>query len=271
MYIPFNPECKESLERYLNEISEIPFISEDKERELAKEISYGSIEARNQLVKSHLKLVVSKAGSYSGKGVSLADLICEGNIGLFFAAEEFNPNKGKFSTYAEYWVKRAMSDALSSRTGVTHAEDSRDRFEVYKDNLKTRLNNRYRTNERTIEPFEWLGEVLSLDEPIGDDDSLSISDFLADTTNNPEDLVISDALNKGIKDDINKVMRDLNEKERAYITLYFGLDGNKAMTIEEISEAYKEPVRKVDRTIKSTLRNLRINEKVKVLKSYMTE
>lgn len=267
----YKPECSESLDRYMQEISPIPFVSEEEEKELASKIKNGSIEARNELIKAHLKLVASRAEKFSGRGVPLADLICEGNIGLLFAAEEFDPSKGRFSTIAEYWIKRSMNDAVNAKSGITHIEGSPDRFEIYKDKLKSRLSSRYRKRETPIEPFAWLNEVLSLDEPLGEDESAKMSDFLADPNQNPEDLVIAQSLEKGMREDLGKIISTLPEISKVYITLYFGLDGHDPMTIDEIAEAYKEPVRKVDRVIKNTLRTLRTNEKVRELKSFMAE
>ena len=267
----YSPECSESLDRYMYEISSIPFLSEEEEKDLFAKMQKGSIEARNDLVRAHLKLVTAKAAKLSGRGVPIADLICEGNIGLLFAAEEFDPDKGRFSTIAEYWIKRAMTDAVNSRSGLTHTEGSPDRFEVYKEKLKSRLSNRYRKKEATIDPFAWINEVLSLDEPLGEDESAKMSDFLADTSQNPEDILIAESLEKGMRSDIYEILSTLPELSKVYLTLYFGLDGNKAMTIDEIADAYKQPVRKVDRVIKTTLRTLRTNEKVRALKSYLSE
>ena len=263
----YKPECSESLDRYMYEISSIPFLSEEEEKELASKIKSGSIEARNELIKAHLKLVASRAEKYSGRGVPLADLICEGNIGLLFAAEEFDPSRGRFSTIAEYWIRRAMNDAVNAKSGITHSEGRPDRFEVYKDKLRSRLSSRYRKRDTPIEPFAWLNEVLSLDEPLDDTSESSILDFLADESQNPEDIVIAKSIEENLKD----VLSGLSEIERVYVINYFGLEGHKPMTIEEIADAYKMPVGKVNRTIKNTLRKLRTNERIKALKSFISE
>ena len=263
----YKAECSESLDRYMYEISSIAFLSEDEEKGLASKIKNGSIEARNDLIKAHLKLVTSRAEKYSGRGVPLADLICEGNIGLLFAAEEFDPSKGRFSTIAEYWIKRSIIDAVNAKSGITHTEGSPDRFEAYKDKLKSRLSNRYRNRDVPIEPFAWLNEVLSLDAPFEENSESSILDFLADESQNPEDIVIA----KAIEENLKGVLSGLSEIERVYVINYFGLEGHKPMTIDEIADAYKMPVGKVNRTIKNTLRKLRTNERIKALKSFISE
>lgn len=263
----FYPECGMSLNQYFKEISSIPILSEAEELELGNKAARGDLQARNTLVNSHLKYVVSIAKTFAGKGVELADLISEGNIGLLFAVEEFDPQKGRFSTYASYWIKKAMYDAIKEQSGITQAENKPDRFEDYKDKLRKHISNRYRKNEKEIEPFAWINEVLSLDQPLDAESEVSISDFLADESANPEDIIIANSIEEKIKD----ILSGLSEMEKVYVVNYFGLEGNKPMTIEEIADAYKMPVGKVSRTIKNTLRTLRINEKVKELRGIITE
>lgn len=268
MELYFNqPECSISLDQYFSEIADIPVLSEDQEKLLGFEAAKGNLEARNTLIKSHLKYVVSIAKKLNGKGVPLADLISEGNIGLLFAAEEFDPNKGRFSSYASYWINKSMYDAIKDCSGITHTDVSSSRFENYRAKLKQRISNRYRTNNIEFEPFAWINEALSLDQSFSDEDTSTMLDFLADENQNPEDKIIAaDVTNK-----LSSILSNLPEKEKMYVSLYFGLDGNKAMSIEEIASAYKEPVGKVNRTIKNTLRTLRTNEKIKALRNYISE
>jgi RNA polymerase primary sigma factor len=267
MEMYFNqPECSISLDQYFSEIADIPVLSEDQEKVLGFEADKGNLEARNTLIKSHLKYVVSLAKKLNGKGVPLADLISEGNIGLLFAAEEFDPNKGRFSTYASYWINKSMYDAIKDRSGITKTENSFNRFDEYKEKLKERISNRYRKAVNDIQPFAWIEEVLSLDQPFNEDSESDMYSFLADD-NNPEDIVISNSISSDLKD----ILSDLPPQEQAYLTLFFGLEGNKPMAVEEIAEAYKMPVGKVNRAIKNTLRTLRTNERVKKLRGFFTE
>lgn len=263
----FYPECGMSLNQYFKEISSIPILSEAEELELGNKAARGDLKARNSLVNSHLKYVVSIAKTYAGKGVELADLISEGNIGLLFAVEEFDPQKGRFTTYASYWIKKAICDAIRERSGITHAEYKTDRFEEYKDKLRKHISNRYRRSEQDYEPFVWINEVLSLYEPLDKESEATISDFLADESQNPEDIIIANSIEEKLKD----ILSGLSEIEKVYVVNYYGLEGHKPMTIEEIADAYKMPVGKVSRTIKNTLRTLRTNEKVKELRGIITE
>lgn len=259
----------ESLDQYFKEIANIPVLSEKDEKALGVEAKKGSLEARDTLVNSFLKYVVSVARNYQDRGVALEDLVSEGNIGLLYAVEGFDPNEGRLSTYASYWIKKAIIDAIREKTGITHVEIPTDRFENYRIQIKGKLNSVRRIkSDKEIEPFVWMDELLSLDTPVSDDEgSASMVDFLADENQNPEDIFIKDSLQENVR----KVLRDLSEWEQVYITCYFGLDGHKQMTIKEISDAYKMPEGKVNRTIMNALRTLRTNEKVKALRGYVAE
>lgn len=259
----------ESFNQYLKEIENIAILSEEDEKTLGVEAKKGSLEARDTLVNSFLKYVVSVARNYQDRGVALEDLVSEGNIGLLYAVEGFDPNEGRLSTYASYWIKKAIIDAIREKTGITHTEMPTDRFENYRIQIKEKLNSARRTKaEKEIEPFVWMDELLSLDTPVTDDEeSASMVDFLADENQNPEDIFIKDSLEENVR----KVIKDLSEWEQVYITCYFGLDGHKQMTIKEISDAYKMPEGKVNRTIMNALRTLRTNEKVKALRGYVAE
>ncbi|MCQ2398240.1 MAG: sigma-70 family RNA polymerase sigma factor [Sphaerochaetaceae bacterium] len=130
----------ESFDRYRKEIADIPLLSEEDEKVLGDEAKRGSLEARDTLVNSLLKFVVSIARNYKNRGVALEDLVSEGNIGLLYAVEGFDPNEGRLSTYSSYWIKKAINDAIREKTGITHTDTPTDRFENYRTRIKEKLN-----------------------------------------------------------------------------------------------------------------------------------
>lgn len=253
----------ETLDQYFREIADLLMLSETEEKELGTKALAGDLEARNALIKSNLKFVVSIAKEYTFSGIDLADLISEGNIGLLYAVEGFNPEEGRLSTYASYWIKKSILDAIKEKSGITHTDKPVDRFESYKEKLKEKLS----TAEKPVEPFAWIDTVLSLDESIDDDSETTMADFLADNTQNPEDLIISSNLEEKVHD----ILSDYSDIEQTCIINYFGLEKHKPLTIEEIAKAYKIPVSKVNLTIRKTLRSLRTNEKVKALRGFCQE
>ncbi len=122
----------ESFDQYLKEIANIPHLSEEDEKALGVEAKKGNLEARDILVNSLLKFVVSIARNYKNRGVALEDLVSEGNIGLLYAVEGFDPNEGRLSTYSSYWIKKAINDAIREKTGITHTDMPTDRFDSYR-------------------------------------------------------------------------------------------------------------------------------------------
>jgi len=254
---------KDSLKQYLKEIANIPFLSESEEKELGARALKRDLEARNTLVKSHLKLAVSIARKYANRGLELCDLISEGNMGLLFAVEEFNPEKGRLSTYSTYWIKKSISDALKEKSGITYSDSKKDRFADYKTKLKERIS----TSDKEVEPFKWIDEVLSLDETISKDEDTTFIGTLADESQNPENKIIA----SNLADNISSILKDYSEIEQACIINFYGLENRKPMKAEEIAEAYKLPLSKVNTVLRKTLRSLRTNEKVLALRGYCQE
>ncbi len=252
MYMSFyKPDYAESLDMYMKEISSIPFLSDEEEKQLGEKLVSGSEMARNALIKSYLRYVVAIARKHSNCGVSVEDLIGEGNLGLLFAAEEYDYRKARFSTYASYWIKRAIFDAIRDQSGITHNEDKKDNIDIYKETLSKRKNSR----------------VLSLDQPVGDEEGSTIADFLPDERQNTEDSVLA----ADVEDCIIDIVSSLPKAEGDILSLYYGLKGNKRMTVGEISEAFGISEGRVNRVIRNTIRNLRTNEKVKELSCFLSE
>ncbi len=238
----------------------IPFLSDEEERELGRMYAEGSLEARDTLVRAHLKYVVAIAKRFTDRGVSLEDLIAEGNIGLLFAAEEFDPDKGRFVSYAAYWIKKAIFAAIRESSGITKTDRPHDRFDDYRAFLKKRLENKYGKVEK--EPFAWLS-VGSLDEPMYEGSDESLVDYLADDNQNPEKIVVDNA----ITEDIDGLLSSLPENDRYYIYKYFGLKGFRPMTVDEIAKACGMSSGKVNRHIRNALRKLRKSDRAKEMYS----
>ena len=237
---------------YLREIGQTPLLTREEEVKLAKRIKKGDQAARQQMIKANLRLVVKIAHDYSSYGLPLLDLISEGNIGLMKAVERFDPKKGgKLSTYAAWWIKQSIKRALANQSKTI-------RLPVH---LVDKIARMRRVGMQLAEEFgreptdEELGEELSmapgkiaqlrtaairpasLDATVGqDEDGASLGDLIGDeAATAPSDLLSDKNLRKSVMD----LLHVLDERELKIITLRFGLDGKKEMTLEEVGKKFK--------------------------------
>ncbi len=265
----------DSTRYYLKEIGKIPLLTFEEERALANRIAAGDEEAVDTMVMHNLRLVVSIAKKYTGCGLSLLDLIQEGNTGLIEAAHKYDVNKGfRFSTYATWWVRqkigRALSDQSRSIRIPAHIAELVSRIKKVTGTLIQKLG-RTPTEEELAEvlgvevdkvkvALDMSQAVSSLDVPVGDDDETTVGDLQADHgAQNPMTSLIAEA-NKQV---IESVLATLNEREANVLRLRFGMESDHAHTLEEIGEKMgvtRERVRQIEVKALRKMRNpLRMN------------
>ncbi len=260
---------QESLQIYLQQISQIPLITVQDEIELAAEISKGSEEAREKMITSNLRLVVKIAQEYSNLGLSLLDLINEGNIGLMKAVERFDPSKGgKLSTYASWWIKQSIKRALANQSKTIrlpiHMVDRVTQIRRTTTTLTKRLGREPTDDELAGEMNLPVNRITllksvsqrptSLDSPIGDDEGSTLGEIV------PDDHAISpleSLQSKSLIGDISKVLEQLDSREADIIRLRFGLEGLDPLTLEEVGERIGVTRERVRQLQEEALRELR--------------
>ena len=268
---------------YLKEIGQIKLLSLDEELKLADRIMEGDEEAKRTLAESNLRLVVSIAKRYVGRGMLFLDLIQEGNIGLMKAVEKFDVSKGyKFSTYATWWIRQAITRAIADQARTirvpVHMVETINKLARIHRQLTLELNREPSEEELSKKmnlPVERIREILkisqepvSLETPIGEEDDSHLGDFIKDEHNmSPEDY----ATNELLKQEISEVLLTLTEREEKVIKLRFGLEDGKSRTLEEVGQMLgvtRERIRQIEA---KALRKLRHPSRSRKLKDYMTD
>lgn len=270
-----------SIKIYMREMGQFSMLSAEKEVELANRIAEGDQSAKNKLVEANLRLVVSLARHYQGCGLSYQDLIQEGNIGLIKAAEKFDVSKGfRFSTYASWWIKQALSRAIADQSRTiripVHMTENINKFKKTERELLSKLNREPKVKEiadamgisekQAKEIQSYIVEPTSLDIQVGDDDDTTIGSFIEDTHFvNPESAYIKESNG----DVVNAVLDTLSDREANILRLRFGIGGKKAMTLEEVGKEYgltRERIRQIEA---KALRKLRHPSRANILKECM--
>lgn len=256
-----NVSTNDSVRMYLKEIGQYPLLSSDEEIALAKRISKGDEEAKNELVNANLRLVVSIAKKYVGHGMSFLDLIQEGNIGLMKAAEKFDYTKGyKFSTYATWWIRQSITRALADQSRTirvpVHMNESIGKYRRTVKDLTQKLG-RDPSREEVAEAmgikpeqvdkiWKYSQEALSLDTPVGDEDDSRLGDFVKDDeVEDPEE----SAETESMKEEINNALDTLTDREREVLELRFGLKDGRSRTLEEVGKEFgvtRERIRQIE-------------------------
>jgi RNA polymerase primary sigma factor len=270
-----------SLDQYLKDISVYPLISRDEEAELARRIRQDDQEALDKLVRSNLRFVVSVAKKYQNQGVSLSDLINEGNLGLIRAAHKFDETKGiKFISYAVWWIRQAILQALAeqsrivrvplNRAGTLHRIGKRAAAllqELGREATHAEIANGMDITEEEVAKTMSISQAtLSLDAPMAPGEDNKLLDYLPDTINpTPDEQIFVKALTESIEE----ALSHLKERESKILRLYFGLDGNEPMTLEEIGALLgitRERVRQIKEKALSRLRHV---SRARALESYL--
>jgi len=266
---------------YLKEIGQIKLLSMEEELELADKIIAGDEQAKTILAEANLRLVVSIAKRYVGRGMLFLDLIQEGNIGLMKAVEKFDVTKGyKFSTYATWWIRQAITRAIADQARTirvpVHMVETINKLARIQRQLTLELNREPSEDELAEKmgiPVEKIREIykisqepVSLETPIGEEDDSHLGDFIKDERNvSPEEY----ATNEMLKDEIADVLLTLTEREEKVIRLRFGLEDGKSRTLEEVGQMFgvtRERIRQIEA---KALRKLRHPSRSKKLKDYM--
>jgi RNA polymerase primary sigma factor len=270
-----------SLDQYLKDISAYPLISRDEEAELARRIRKDDQEALDKLVRSNLRFVVSVAKKYQNQGVSLSDLINEGNLGLIRAAHKFDETKGiKFISYAVWWIRQAILQALAeqsrivrvplNRAGTLHRIGKRAAAllqELGREATHAEIAHGMDITEEEVAKTMSISQAtLSLDAPMAPGEDNKLLDYLPDTINpTPDEQIFVKALTESIEE----ALSHLKERESKILRLYFGLDGNEPMTLEEIGALLgitRERVRQIKEKALSRLRHV---SRARALESYL--
>jgi RNA polymerase primary sigma factor len=269
-----------SLDLYLKEISEHPLIDREKEIELARQIRDGDQEALKSLVAANLRFVVSVARRYRNQGVSISDLVNEGNVGLMRAARKFDGTKGvRFISYAVWWIRQAMMQAIAEQSRIVRVPIGRvDRAnQVARSGrkLSQRIGREATADEIASElalPLEQVMEslavrssYLSLDAPMSDNEDTSMLDLLPDSTGeNPHEATQRQAL----KEVLESSLTHLPDREATVLRLYFGLDGEDPKTLEFIGRRFGVSRERVRQIKDRALTRLRMGSTGQVLQSF---
>jgi RNA polymerase primary sigma factor len=271
----------DSLRLYLREISRISLLNASREALLAERAEQGDKEARNQLIEANLRLVVSIAKKYVGQGLSLEDLIGEGNIGLIRAVTKFDYRKGfRFSTYATWWIKQAITRAILEGTRVVRLpvyimeevmRVKRMTRQLYQElgreptpeNIGERLG---MSAERVSELLIWAEKVFSLDAPLSEEEENTLGDIIEDMRERGPVEVTDQRL---LREEIRKVLGQLTLRERQVIELRFGLLDDHDHTLEEVGKKLKVTRERVRQIEERAIRKLRHPQASRILKDYL--
>ena len=276
---------EDPIKMYLKEIGKIPLLNVDEEMNLAKKICAPDEnvrkEARKKMAESNLRLVVSIAKRYMGRGMQLLDLIQEGNLGLLRAVEKFDYQKGfKFSTYATWWIRQAITRSIADQARTiripVHMVETINRLIKIQRKLVQELGREPKPIEvakvmgipvaKVREIMSFALEPVSMETPIGDEDDSHLGDFLQDAN---AKVPVNFAMDVLLHDQLMEVIKSLTEREQKVILLRFGLEDGKPRTLEEVGKVFgitRERIRQIEA---KALRKLRNPSKVKRLKDFL--
>ena len=268
---------------YLKEIGQIKLLTMEEELELADRIIEGDEEAKTILAEANLRLVVSIAKRYVGRGMLFLDLIQEGNIGLMKAVDKFDVSKGyKFSTYATWWIRQAITRAIADQARTirvpVHMVETINKLNRAHRQLTLELNREPSDEElakklnlsvdKIREIYKISQEPVSLETPIGEEEDSHLGDFVPDERNmSPEDYTTNEML----KDEISEILLTLTDREEKVIRLRFGLDDGKPRTLEEVGKIFNVTRERIRQIEAKALRKLRHPSRSRKLKDYMSE
>lgn len=265
---------------YLKGISQYTLLTKEEEVKLAKTAAKGNQSAKEKLINHNLRLVVSIAKRYMGHGLPLLDLIQEGNLGLMKAVERYDVNKGfKFSTYATYWIKQAISRGLADQARniriPVHMITFMSEIRKFEHDFQQAHNRKPKEAEvaaalkvdikKVKEAYSWMNDTTSLDIVVGDDEDVTIESFIEDESAPTAFTSIEDADRNAA---IQNILNTLSDREKVVIMRRFGIGSSRAETLDEIGKDFglsKERIRQIEAT---ALRKLRNPRRAKVLKNF---
>ena len=268
---------------YLKEIGRISLLSPEEELELSEKVAAGDEDAKNKLAESNLRLVVSIAKRYVGRGLLFLDLIQEGNIGLMKAVDKFDSDKGyKFSTYATWWIRQAITRALADQARTirvpVHMVETINKMSRIQRQLTLELNREPSEEElakkmgisveKVREVIKISQEPVSLETPIGEEDDSHLGDFIKDESSmSPEEY----ATNEILKEEIKSVLMTLQVREQEVLELRFGLIDGTCHTLEEVGKKFNVTRERIRQIEAKALRKLRHPSRAKKLKDFLSD
>ncbi len=268
---------------YLKDIGKIPLLDPDREAILAEKIAEGDEAAKNELVEANLRLVVSIAKKYVGKGMYFLDLIQEGNLGLIKAVEKFDHTKGyKFSTYATWWIRQAITRAIADQARTIRipvhmvetihrvSRTSRQLLQEYGreptiDEIAEKLG---MSADKVREIMKAAQDPVSLETPIGEEDDSHLGDFIPDDSSPTPAEAVSYQL---LREQLNKVLHTLTPREEMVIKLRFGLEDGRTRTLEEVGREFNITRERIRQIEAKALRKLRHQSRSKILKGFLND
>ena len=279
--VPEGINLEDPVRLYLQEIGKVPLLSSQEEIELAKRIENDDQEAKRVLVEANLRLVVSIAKRYMGRGMSFLDLIQEGNLGLIRAVEKFDHRRGfKFSTYATWWIRQAVSRAIADQ-GKTiripvHMTEQINRLirvrrqfmqdmgvEPTTEELVVEMN---MPVEKVLDILQLCQEPLSLETPVGEEEDSHLGDFLKDEN---AQIPVEAATSILLREQLQEILEQLTPREQKVIRLRFGLDDGYARTLEEVGKEFNVTRERIRQIEMKALRKLRHPSRSRKLKDYL--
>jgi len=273
--------ANQSLDRYLQEIGEVDLLTPDQEIELARRIKKNDQRALEKLTKANLRFVVSVAKQYQNQGLSLGDLINEGNLGLIKAANRFDETRGfKFISYAVWWIRQSILQALAEQSRVVRLPLNRvgalNKIGKAFSSLEQEYEREPSANEIAeqleMTPYEVSdtlkisGKHLSLDAPFNQGDDNRLLDVIQDDHQPPPDDLL---LNESLRIEVKRALTTLSDREAEVIRLYFGLDREHPLTLEEIGERFSLTRERVRQIKEKAIRRLRHTSRSRMLRSYL--
>ena len=279
--VPEGVSIEDPVRMYLKEIGKVPLLSAEEEKELAMRMETGDEEAKKRLAEANLRLVVSIAKRYVGRGMLFLDLIQEGNLGLIKAVEKFDYKKGyKFSTYATWWIRQAITRAIADQARTiripVHMVETINKLirvqrqllqelgrEPYPEEIAEKMN---LPVDRVREIQKISQEPVSLETPIGEEEDSHLGDFIQDD-NVP--VPAEAAAETMLKEQLDEVLKTLTEREKKVLRLRFGLDDQRARTLEEVGKEFDVTRERIRQIEAKALRKLRHPSRSRKLKDYL--
>jgi len=271
----------DTVRMYLREIGKFPLLTPEEEIYLAKKIKQADLRAKHKLVNSNLRLVVSIAKKYTGRGMLFLDLIQEGNLGLIRAVEKFDYRKGyKFSTYATWWIRQAITRSIADQARTiripVHMVETINRLRktsrLLLQNLgrkptEEEIAKKARISVDKVREIVKVSQVpLSLEMPVGDEDSSRLGDFVEDGGVEAPDEVVLHGL---LREDLEDVMKSLTDREKTVLKLRFGLDDGHPRTLEEVGRVYNVTRERIRQIEAKALRKLKHPTRSRKLREYL--
>lgn len=279
--LPEGISSEDPVHMYLKEIGRVPLLTQEEEMELSQRIAAGDGEAAKRLAEANLRLVVSIAKRYVGRGMLLLDLIQEGNLGLMKAVDKYDYRKGyRFSTYATWWIRQAITRAIADQGRTiripVHMVETVNRMRKMSRKLAQNLGREPSVEElagRMNMPCQQVAEILkmmmepvSLEAPVGDEEDSHLGDFMADMVFPPPS---EEASYRMMQSQLVEVLGTLTERERKVLSLRFGLEDGEVHTLEEVGEQFHVTRERIRQIEAKALRKLRHPSRSRKLRDYL--